>query len=258
MGTLSCTVLQASNPLSIMKFSLAIASAIMAFSAVQAAPATGNVVARNNGGDYKKDSHMPEKYGDDKKYDDDMKYDDKKGDDKKYDDKKYDDKKDDKKDHDMDGAFPFEFTSTYPVYATPDTIISATDGPVPGVEGASGTFKFGINSEHDYICYNIELFGYPEGFEYSSPANTATHIHEAPAGQAGPPRLAFENPTYRNGKLQSLGCLSGPYKTGITTADGSDTADGFTVAQIEANPSGFFADNHVAAALAGAVRGQLS
>merc|ERR1711939_778904 len=236
MGTLSCTVLQASNPLSIMKFSLAIASAIMAFSAVQAAPATGNVVARNNGGDYKKDSHMPEKY----------------------DDKKYDDKKDDKKDHDMDGAFPFEFTSTYTVYATPDTIISATDGPVPGVEGASGTFKFGINSEHDYICYNIELFGYPEGFEYSSPANTATHIHEAPAGQAGPPRLAFENPTYRNGKLQSLGCLSGPYKTGITTADGSDTADGFTVAQIEANPSGFFADNHVAAALAGAVRGQLS
>merc|ERR1739841_303284 len=242
MGTLSCTVLQASNPLSIMKFSLAIASAIMAFSAVQAAPATGNVVARNNGGDYKKDSHMPEKYGDDKKYDD----------------KKYDDKKDDKKDHDMDGAFPFEFTSTYTVYATPDTIISATDGPVPGVEGASGTFKFGINSEHDYICYNIELFGYPEGFEYSSPANTATHIHEAPEGQAGPPRLAFENPTYRNGKLQSLGCLSGPYKTGITTADGSDTADGFTVAQIEANPSGFFADNHVAAALAGAVRGQLS
>lgn len=91
----------------------------------------------------------------------------------------------------------------------------------------SGTFKFGINSEHDYICYSIELFGYPEGFEYSSrqssfplspiavtdstfvAANTATHIHEAPAGSAGPPRLAFDNPTYQNGKLISRGCLSG-------------------------------------------------
>ena len=70
--------------------------------------------------------------------------------------------------------------------------------------------------------------------------------------------------------------FAGPYKTGVTTDAGADTADGFTVAQIEENPSAFctfsplclmlvlistclpVADNHVAAALAGAVRGQLS
>merc|ERR1712137_581819 len=96
----SASTLQ-SNQSNNMKFTLAIASAVMAFSAVQAAPATGNVVAPNNGGEYKKESY---------------------GEEKKHDDKKYDDKKDeDKKDM---GAFPFEFTSIYEVYASPDTIIS--------------------------------------------------------------------------------------------------------------------------------------
>ena len=38
---------------------------------------------------------------------------------------------------------------------------------------------------------------------YSSPAITATHMHEAGAGRAGPPRLAFLNPVRR-----SCGCIA--------------------------------------------------
>lgn len=91
-------------------------------------------------------------------------------------------------------------------------------------------------------------------------ARTATHIHEAAVGRAGPPRLAFENPAYRaNGKLQSLGCLigtfiisplvstnlilsTGPFTTGLNAANTTtDTAAGFKVKQIEDSPESFFA-----------------
>lgn len=49
-----------------------------------------------------------------------------------------------------------------------------------------------------------------------SPANTATHIHQAAPGSAGPPRIAFPNPQYtESGKLQSVGCLTGPFETGL-------------------------------------------
>jgi hypothetical protein len=37
----------------------------------------------------------------------------------------------------------------------------------------------------------------------------------------------------------------------------ADTAEGFTVAQIEANPPAFFADTHTAEFTAGAIRGQI-
>merc|ERR1711985_118722 len=120
----------------------------------------------------------------------------------------------------MDG--PFEFTSTYSVVATPDQV---------------------VNSKEDYICWNIVL----ENFrgEYQSAADTATHIHEAPKGQAGPPRLAFPNPVpVGDGKKRiSIGCMMGPYETGIVS-NGQDTGAGFTVKQIEDNPSAFFTDVH--------------
>lgn len=68
----------------------------------------------------------------------------------------------------------------------------------------------------------------------SSPARTATHMHAAVAGRAGPPRLAFLNPTNAtntdaqpgNGnttlseqgtfeRRSSYGCLDGPFTTGV-------------------------------------------
>merc|ERR1711912_119433 len=77
--------------------------------------------------------------------------------------------------------------------------------------------------------------------------------------QAGPPRLAFPNPVpVGDGKKRiSIGCMMGPYETGIVS-NGQDTAAGFTVKQIEDNPSAFFTDVHSSLAVPGAVRGQLS
>lgn len=49
-------------------------------------------------------------------------------------------------------AFPFEFTSTLVAYATPDTIINNNQTSVPGLEGGSGIFRFGLNSKEVRPC----------------------------------------------------------------------------------------------------------
>ncbi|KAL7417648.1 hypothetical protein BDY24DRAFT_411613 [Mrakia frigida] len=152
----------------------------------------------------------------------------------------------------------FGFTSTYAAYATPDQVVNGSQVSVPGEPGAWGTFKFGINAPEELICWNITA--YISG-NYSSPAVTATHIHQAVYGRSGPPRLAFKNPTITSpvddfGRRVSFGCMQGPFTTGVL-ANGTDTASGFSLAQIEANPPGFFADTHTSKFVAGAIRGQL-
>jgi|UPI0003C7E641 hypothetical protein len=151
---------------------------------------------------------------------------------------------------------PAQFTSAFVVNATPENVIGP-DGTTPsgGTPGASGTFRFLINSELDIICYDISTTGV--GADYQSAAKTATHIHETPAGSNGPPRIAFPNPGGTTDPLTSAGCFQGPFTTGLTPNGGPDTGTGFTLAQIEANPAGFSADTHTATAVPGAVRGQL-
>lgn len=151
----------------------------------------------------------------------------------------------------------FTFTSMHAVQATPDQVVNGTT-PTGGIAGASGIFSFGINSHANMICYNITLHNFQGDF--SSPADTATHIHEAARGASGPPRIAFPNPepvdaagTVRN----SAGCLTGPFTTGVIMAE-KDTGEGFHVRQIEDNPAAFMADTHSSLALPGAVRGQLA
>lgn len=151
----------------------------------------------------------------------------------------------------------FDFTSTQFVEATPDQVVNGTT-PTGGLSGALGTYNFGLNSQTNTICYNITLYGFRG--EYQSPAATATHVHEAAKGASGPPRIAFPNPipvAGNNAVRNSVGCLTGPFKTGVL-ANGVDTGDGFTVANIENNPAGFFADVHSSLAVPGAVRGQLA
>ncbi|CAD6953798.1 unnamed protein product [Tilletia laevis] len=161
------------------------------------------------------------------------------------------------------GSSKQQFTSAFSVRATPETVI-ATDGTsAPGQTGALGHYAFRINSETEVICYDIRLVGVSGA--YSSKALTATHIHQAAAGASGPPRIAFPNPAFvRKNHLgqevrESKGCLQGPFRTGANTTAGIDTgsASGFTLKQIEDNPSSFFADTHTEAFIAGAVRGQL-
>jgi hypothetical protein len=152
----------------------------------------------------------------------------------------------------------FTFTSTHAVHATPEQVVNGTT-PTGGIAGATGTFHFGINSATNTICYNITLQGFAGDF--SSPAVTATHIHEALVGASGPPRIAFPNPEIIGGITstvrQSAGCITGPFVTGVVM-EGKDTGEGFHVSQIEADPSKFMSDTHSSVALAGAVRGQLA
>jgi hypothetical protein len=153
-------------------------------------------------------------------------------------------------------AEPSSFTSAFTVMATPDQVLNADGVATPGPAGASGTFDFRVNSDLDIICYDITVTGLSG--DYKSPAKTATHIHEAAAGKAGPPRIAFPNPApIGDGPRTSSGCLQGPFTTGIL-ANGVDTGEGFTLAKLEADAAGFAADTHTAANPAGAVRGQLS
>ena len=167
------------------------------------------------------------------------------------------------------------FTSTYSVVATPDQVINTDQMPAPGEPGAVGYYNYGINSKDDVICYvsltiamiigtmlthsqDIVLKGVTG--DYQSAAKTATHIHEAPKGRAGPPRLAFPNPQPLGDYRRSKGCLKGPFTTGINVTGSNppvDTGAGFKVAQIEANPAGFFTDAHTTLYVPGVVRGQL-
>ncbi|KAH7245895.1 hypothetical protein BKA59DRAFT_454954 [Fusarium tricinctum] len=149
---------------------------------------------------------------------------------------------------------PFTFTSTYEITATPNQVVDAENKFTGGLKNSHGLFKYGINSHEDIICFNITLYGFRG--EYESLANTATHIHEGVKGKAGPPRIAFPNPVGNDKVRNSVGCLKGPFRTGIK-ANGQDTGIGFTVAQIEKNPAKFFTDSHSSLAVPGAFRGQL-
>ncbi|MBF4621494.1 CHRD domain-containing protein [Clavibacter sp. VKM Ac-2542] len=152
---------------------------------------------------------------------------------------------------------PDRFTSAFTVMATPDQVLNADGVATPGEPGATGRFDLRLDSASNTICYDITLTGVTG--EYQSPAKTATHIHQAAVGKAGPPRIAFPNPVDAgDGTRTSSGCMQGPFTTGIMNAQNQDTGTGFTVAQIEADPASFAADTHTASFTAGAVRGQLT
>lgn len=150
---------------------------------------------------------------------------------------------------------PATFTSAFTAMATPDQIFNPDGENVPGEAGATGTFTFMINSDEEIICYDITVEGVTP--PYMSMARTATHIHQNDPGMPGPPRISFPDPT-GDGVLTSSGCLQGPFTTGLEGDDGVDTGEGFTLAQIEANPANFYADTHTHEYMLGAVRGQLS
>ena len=151
---------------------------------------------------------------------------------------------------------PSSFTSAFTVMATPDQVLNADAVATPGEAGATGQFNFRVNSDLDIICYDITLTGVSG--DYMSPAKTATHIHQAATGLAGPPRIAFPNPTpVGDGPRTSSGCLQGPFTTGVL-ANGVDTGDGFTLKALEGNAAAFASDSHTVAFPAGAVRGQLT
>lgn len=67
---------------------------------------------------------------------------------------KWDDKDDHKDDYHYEAdAFPFEFTSTLVAWAGPDQVINNSQVAVFGLPGAWGTYKFGLDSVTDTLCY---------------------------------------------------------------------------------------------------------
>jgi len=148
-----------------------------------------------------------------------------------------------------------EFTSRYHITAVGAEVRNGTVS-VPGPADAVGYYNYGINSKTERICWEITLLNVAG--TYLSPARTATHIHEAARGASGPPRLAFPNPQGDDKKRVSTGCMTGPFTTGLNGPNGQDTGIGFKLAQIEANPAGFFTDAHTNLFPLGVVRGQLA
>ncbi len=151
---------------------------------------------------------------------------------------------------------PDTFTSAFTATGDPGMVVNGEGESVPGPDGATGTFTYMVNSDEEIICYDITISGVDP--QYESPAKTATHLHEAPAGTAGPARIAFPNPSGQGDTLNSSGCLQGPFTTGVEGDDGVDTGANFSLAELEDDTENYYSDVHTTDYLPGAVRGQLT
>ncbi|MTV27299.1 CHRD domain-containing protein [Nitriliruptoraceae bacterium ZYF776] len=151
------------------------------------------------------------------------------------------------------GIAPGEETSSWLLVAGPDEVVGG------GQPGAEAVFELRFDSTNQVVCYGIVSQGIDGA--YASPAVTATHIHQAVAGVAGPPRVAFANPVATDPDLpadrSSQGCARVPQRTG-TAANGADNGAGFDLAAIEADPDGYYVDIHTVGFEPGAVRAQFS
>jgi hypothetical protein len=113
-------------------------------------------------------------------------------------------------------------------------------GPVEvpaGDPDASGTALIRLNAAEGLVCFKLVVRG-------TDPL-TAAHIHQAPAGQAGPVVIPLVTPAATasdSSVQQSKGCVSD---------------DPSLIATIKANPSQFYANVHNKAFPGGAVRAQL-
>jgi CHRD domain len=116
------------------------------------------------------------------------------------------------------------------------TFSGSTEVPA-GDPDASGTALIRVNVPEGLVCFKLVVRG-------ADPLSAA-HIHQAPAGQAGPVVVPLATPTASGSDAsvqQSKGCVS---------------ADPALISAIKANPSQFYANVHNKAFPAGVVRAQL-
>ena len=111
------------------------------------------------------------------------------------------------------------------------TLTGAAEAPVPGDADGDGFAKITLNQGQGEVCFELTVAGI-------APA-TASHIHVAPAGVAGPVVIPLSPPT--NGA--SSGCVS-------ASAD--------LIKEIRQHPAEYYVNVHNAIFPAGALRGQLS
>lgn len=111
------------------------------------------------------------------------------------------------------------------------TLTGAAEAPGPGDPDGSGTASIRLNLGQGEVCFELTVSGI-------APA-TASHIHVAPAGVAGPVVVGLAPPTLGS----SSGCVA---------------ADSDLIKNIIQNPEQYYVNVHNAEFPAGAVRGQLS
>ena len=110
------------------------------------------------------------------------------------------------------------------------SLTGAAEVPGPGDSDGTGTVKLTLNEGQ--ICFELTVSNIG--------AATAAHIHEAPAGKAGPPVVTLA-PAPKEGS--SKDCVS---------------ADKDLIKRIRQNPENFYVNVHNAEFPNGAIRGQLS
>lgn len=110
-------------------------------------------------------------------------------------------------------------------------LTGAAEVPGPGDPDGSGTARLTLNPGQGEICFELTVANI-------EPA-TAAHIHEAPAGSAGPVVVGLTAPTTGT----SRDCLA---------------VDRELIQEIMADPSAYYVNVHNSPFPAGAVRGQLS
>lgn len=109
-------------------------------------------------------------------------------------------------------------------------LTGAAEVPGPGDPDGTGTAKVRVDTASGEICYKLKV----EGID----AAQAAHIHEAPAGTAGPVRVTLVAPS--DGK--SKACT---------------TVDRALAQEISDNPSDYYVNVHNVPFPGGALRGQL-
>jgi hypothetical protein len=110
-------------------------------------------------------------------------------------------------------------------------LLGANEVPGPGDPDGSGTAVISANPSKERLCFELDVAGI-------EPA-TAAHVHDGPAGVAGPVVVGLAPPTSGS----SSGCIA---------------ADKSLLKDIKKNPEEYYVNVHNSEYPAGAIRGQLS
>jgi hypothetical protein len=113
------------------------------------------------------------------------------------------------------------------------SLTGAEEIPGPGDPDGSGVATLTLNHGQGEVCFTISVS------DITLPA-IAAHIHQAPAGVAGPIVVTLVPP---DGTGTSSGCVSG--------------VDQALIKDIQQHPAGYYVNVHTTDYPAGAVRGQL-
>ena len=115
----------------------------------------------------------------------------------------------------------------------PATLTGAEVVPPPGDLAGSGEAQFIFYPNKNKICYTIQVDDVGQA--------TAAHLHEAPAGQTGPVKLALNPPADGRSEHECIRGLGERF-----------------IKKIAGNPTNYYADVHNNEFAGGALRGQLT